>query len=169
MTRRLVQFIDKSDCVICEYLRCRGKELHTGDVIELWSNEPTITKLSPYRGPFAYLYQHGAQSADLSDHKGMITIDNDAFYDINAHVFRRSEEARRPHEPITVTADAVARLAPSAAFALAKHPAPVDGAGIATASMAACLRTTMSEMARNAWIMMRRADIRRHALQHVDL
>lgn len=139
--RHLVQLIDRYDCVIYEYIRCRGAELHSGDAIKLWSIEPTIKKLTPYHGPFAYLYEHGAQLADLSDHKGMIPLDNEAYYEVNTHIFRRPREARG-------IGGLVDRQNPSVAFACANAPARVDVLGMnATASMAAYLRTTLSDCA----------------------
>jgi hypothetical protein len=84
--KQLVQVIDKTNNVIYEYARSRGADIQTGDTIKLWSSEPRIVHLCPYHGPFAYLYKHGARLADFSDHKSEITIDNDAIYDVNAHM-----------------------------------------------------------------------------------
>jgi hypothetical protein len=87
--RKLVQVINKSDNVIYEYIRSSGFDIHPGDTIKLWSSEPRIVHLCLYHGPFAYLYKHGARLADFSDHKSEVTIDNDAIYDVNAHIVER--------------------------------------------------------------------------------
>ena len=87
--RKLVQVINNSDNVTYEYIRSSGSDIHMGDTIKLWSSEPRIVHLCPYDGPFAYLYKHGARLADFSDHKSKITIDNDAVYDVNAHIVER--------------------------------------------------------------------------------
>jgi hypothetical protein len=94
--RRTVQVIDKTGKTIYEYERSRGSDIHTGDTIKLWSSEPRIVHLCPYRGPFAYLYKHGARLADFSDHKSDITIDNDAIYEVNAHIVERQDIVTSP-------------------------------------------------------------------------
>ena len=83
--RKLVQIIGNTDDVIYEYVMCSGCDIHAGDTIKLWSGDSTVEQLFPYHGRFEYLFKHGAQLVDFSDHRGEVTLDNDSIYEVNGH------------------------------------------------------------------------------------
>ncbi len=84
--QHLEQILDSSNNVIYELTRSLGSEIQVGDTVKLWSCELEVAQLSPYDGPFRYLFTHGARTARFADDKGTVTIDNDNIYEINSRV-----------------------------------------------------------------------------------
>ena len=63
-----------------------GKELKVGDTLAVWwkGKRDTVTKLTPYTGPLAYLFPEGAQLAEFAVFSVGMTIDNSDDYEVIA-------------------------------------------------------------------------------------
>ena len=61
-----------------------GAELRVGNTISVWwaNKRDTITHLTPYTGPLAYLFPRGAQIAEFALCPTGMTIDNEDDYEI---------------------------------------------------------------------------------------
>lgn len=64
--------------------RVSGSELRVGQTIAVWwkPQRDTITGLTPYVGPLAYLFPSGAQLAEFALYKVGMTIDNADIYEV---------------------------------------------------------------------------------------
>lgn len=62
--------------------KIKGSDLKAGDIIQLWYGQQRIVSLRPYTGCLSYLFNKGAQIAELAPGPIGITIDNNDLYDL---------------------------------------------------------------------------------------